>query len=222
MNFTSADNISLSLFVTLYLIVLFFTIKGMRRVTGYKKWLLGYLGLTLTLSLLAISGITEQFIIPIAPILFVSTIVFSVALSFSKYGKSLSSAHSFAALLGLQLFRFPLELILHDWSELNTIPKTMSWNGSNFDIIAGLICLITIPFLNKSRKLVWGVQIISFGLLVNVIRVAVLSSPFPFSWDLETPLLLIMYFPYALIVPGFVGVALACHLLVFRKLAGLR
>ena len=104
------------------------------------------------------------------------------------------------------------------WGSTKTIPMTMTWSGQNLDIITGILCLITIPLLNKHKSLVWGVQLISFGLLLNVLRVVIMSSPFPFSWKLETPLIIIGQFPYALIVPGFVGLAFISHLLVFRKL----
>jgi hypothetical protein len=53
---------------------------------------------------------------------------------------------------------------------------------------------------------------------VNVLRVVVLSSPFPFAWPLANPLQLALYFPYVLIAPLFVGAALAGHLVAFRAL----
>jgi hypothetical protein len=166
----------------------------------------------------ALTGITLKNIIPIVPILFGLNILFAILLSLSNFGKNLAASLSFTAILGLQTFRFPLELVLHHWSDLKTIPETMTWTGSNIDIIAGVICMIAIPFYKKSLKVVWAVQLISFALLINVIRVVIMSSPFPFSWQLDTPLQLIFHFPYVLIVPCAVTIALISHLLVFRKL----
>ncbi len=183
-----------------------------------KKWGIAFIVLTIAVSALAITGVTKAHVIPVAPILLLLSMAFSIGLAFSKGGKHLAVSLSFASLLGLQAFRFPLELILHKWYSVGTIPETMTWSGSNWDIIAGLVALVAIPFLNKSKKVAWGVQIVGFVLIINVIRVAMMSSPFPFSWPLEKPLLLIMYFPYAVIVPVFVVTALTCHLIAFRKL----
>ena len=121
-------------------------------------------------------------------------------------------------LVGLQTFRLPLELILHHWAEIGTIPKTMTWTGSNIDIVAGIVALLFTPLLRFHKKLVWVPQLIGFFLLLNVLRVVLMSSPFPFSWELETPLLLAMYFPYVLIAPLFVLPAFMAHLLLFKKL----
>jgi hypothetical protein len=148
----------------------------------------------------------------------ISTFTFCLLFSFSKFGKELGSFASFRILIGIQIFRLPLELILHHWGNNGTVPVEMTWSGQNFDIIAGIVSLVALPFLNTSVKVVWATQLIGFGLLLNVIRVAIFSSPFPFSWPLENPLQVIMYFPYALIVPVFVGIALICHILIFRKL----
>jgi hypothetical protein len=147
-----------------------------------------------------------------------SVLIVSLLICFSKLGANISNGFSLAFLIGLQAFRLPLELILHHWADLGTVPETMTWTGQNLDIITGIISLLTIPFLNKSKILAWGVQLIGFVLLLNVLRVVVMSSPLPFSWKLEKPLLLIAYFPFALIAPLFVGTALTFHLLAFRKL----
>lgn len=218
MIFNEANIYSQYLFILLYILVV-----GISTLKVYKKtksviWILSYLVMTLIISISAYSGITKSNIIPIAPLLLVSAIVFAVLFSFSKSGKKVSIEFSITALLGLQAFRLPLEIILHNWGETGTIPLTMTWSGQNLDIIAGIICLLGIPFYKKSLKLTWLIQVLSFGLLLNVIRVAVMSSPFPFSWPLERPLQLIFHMPYALIVPGFVTIAFICHLLVFRKL----
>lgn len=102
---------------------------------------------------------------------------------------------SLTSFVGFQVFRLPLELLLHHWANHGTI-----------------------PWVSRFRWIAWSTQLVGLALLINVVRVVVMSSPFPFSWQLENPLQLVMYFPYALIGPLFVGVALAGHLLTFRKL----
>lgn len=156
--------------------------------------------------------------IPAGPILFLSVFTGSIYLAFSKVGTQISDTFSLKFLIGLQAFRFPLELILHHWAETNTIPETMTWTGQNWDVATGVMALLALPFLNKSQKLAWFVQTVGFCLLFNVLRVVMFSSPLPFAWPLQNPLQLIGYLPYALIGPLFVGVALTFHLISFRKL----
>lgn len=121
-------------------------------------------------------------------------------------------------LIGFQGFRLPLELILHRWATIGTVPETMTWTGQNFDVISAAVALVTAPLVSKWPCLAWIPSIIGLGLLLNVMRVVVLSSPLPFSWQLHNQLQLIMYLPYALIVPLCVAPALIGHLVVVSYL----
>lgn len=194
-------------------IILAFRQTGVRKI--YPVIVLVYLGV---FSLLVLSGAVKNYPLPLAPLLFLSVAALSVWLAFSTFGKRASEIFSFSMLLGYQAFRLPLEIILHHWAQVGTIPATMTWTGQNWDVVTGIVSLFCFPFLNKNLKLAWAVQILGFVLLLNVLRVALFSMPLPFAWPLENPLQLIFYFPYALIGPLFVGPALCIHLIVFRKL----
>ena len=112
----------------------------------------------------------------------------------------------------------PLELVLHAWSEQGTIPQTMTWTGANLDIVSGMISLALAPFATR-RSVAWTVNIIGFVLLMNVARVATMSSPLPFAWhDVQPKLTLIAHLPYALIGPVCVAGALAGHVILTRRL----
>jgi hypothetical protein len=216
--FQSADLPSLILFVVLLAGLLFSILKVLFEVRADSRVVFGVAAYLFVFSDLVLFGAVRTHLMPLAPILLLSAGVGAIWLAFGSVGTRIFKRYTFAVLLGFQSFRFLLELILHHWAERGTIPSTMSWNGQNYDVIAGLVSLVAIPFLNRSRTLVWGVQLIGFGLLLNVMRVAVMSSPFWFAWKLESPLQVIMYYPYALIAPLCVGTALCGHLLVFRKL----
>jgi hypothetical protein len=58
------------------------------------------------------------------------------------------------------------------------------------------------------------------ALLLNVMRVAMMSSPLPFAWDVRPPLQLVSHLPYAWIAPVCVAGALAGHLVLTRALLG--
>jgi hypothetical protein len=183
-----------------------------------KKWKITLLIIAAVFSAAALSGIVLKSFVPFGPMLFALLFISAITFSFSDSGKQLSEVLAFSALIGLQGFRLPLELILHHWSSIGTVPETMTWTGQNWDILAGAISILAIPFLNKSWKAALIVNTFGFLLLLNVVRVVVLSSPLPFSWQLENPLLLVAFFPYCLIGPLFVMPALIGHLIVYRKI----
>ena len=94
----------------------------------------------------------------------------------------------------------------------------MTWTGQNWDIISGLTALVCASFATRHRAAARIANIVGFALLLNVMRVAILSSPVPFGWGQQPPLLLALHLPYALIGPVCVGGALFGHLVLTRAL----
>jgi hypothetical protein len=94
----------------------------------------------------------------------------------------------------------------------------MTWHGSNWDILSGILACILCLFVNKRQWLAWFFNVTGIILLLNVGRVAVMSSPVPFGWKVDPPLELILFLPYAYIVPVCVGGAALGHTLLTRKL----
>ena len=155
---------------------------------------------------------------PGIPILLAFIFVVTISYSLSRFGKQLAYALPLSSFIFFQIFRLPLELVLHNWYEQGSIPETMTWSGQNLDIVSGIVALIVFCFMRKNRKAIWVANITGSMLLINVIRVAVMSAPLPFSWKLETPLLVIFHLPYAFIAPICVGGALVGHILLTRAL----
>lgn len=220
MNFQPADPTSLSLFVIFAIVMYALIFMAFLKAKVSKKFIIGFNLYLLIFSIVVASGIAQRYVLPVAPLIFASVMVGAIYFAFGKVGNQVSATFGLSVLLGFQGFRLLLELILHQWAEVGTIPGTMTWTGQNWDILSGIVSFIGIPFVEKNKFVAWGVQMIGFALLVNVIRVVMMSSPFPFSWPLENPLQLVLHFPYALIGPLFVGSALFGHLVVFRKLLG--
>jgi hypothetical protein len=143
----------------------------------------------------------------------------SALIGFSPIGQWLALASPIPWLLAFQGFRLPLELVLHSWARQGVIPESMTWTGSNWDVLSGIAALALAPFSRRSRPAAWAGNIIGFVLLANVGRVAILSAPGPFGRDEITPKLLLPYhLPYALIVPICVGGALIGHIALTRAL----
>jgi hypothetical protein len=152
------------------------------------------------------------------PLFFGAVLTVSVAVGLSPLGGRMAALVPLTALVGFQAFRLPLELVLHAWGEQGTIPLTMTWRGRNWDIVSGLVALAAMPFASRHRAVAWIANLVGGALLLNVLRVAVMSSPLPFAWQVTPPLLLALNLPYALIGPVCVGGALIGHLVLTRAL----
>jgi hypothetical protein len=172
---------------------------------GFLSWLVG-------------SGRIQNLPLSGLPFFFGSIAAVSLAVGLSPLGRHLAANVSLAALVGFQAFRLPLELVLHSWAAQGTIPTTMTWTGRNWDIVSGIVALIACPFAAKSRAVAWVANLIGLVLLLNVMRVALMSSPVPFGWHVEPPLLLAFHLPYALIGPVCVSGALIGHIVLTRAL----
>lgn len=152
------------------------------------------------------------------PVFFGSILAICVGLGLSPVGARLAASVPLAALVGFHAFRLPLELVLHEWAAQGTIPGTMTWTGQNWDILSGIAALVCAPLAGRYAVAARFANIAGFALLLNVMRVAILSSPLPFGWGQQPPLLLALHLPYAFIGPVCVGGALFGHVVLTRRL----
>ena len=141
--------------------------------------------------------------------------------AFSRAGTAVLERHGYAALIGLQVFRLPLELAMHHASDLGVMPSVMSYSGRNFDIVTGISALVLLPLLLKCRlplSVIWSWNVLGFALLLNVMMVAIRATPV-FGHFGEAQLnTWVAYVPFVWLPSVLVTVAWAGHLLVFRKL----
>ena len=172
----------------------------------------------LVTSLPVASGTLAASPMPRIPMFFFAINAAAAVFAFSPAGTWLARGLPVAALVAFQAFRLPLELVLHWWVVERAIPETMTWTGSNLDIISGIVAIIAAPFASRSRAVAWTANIIGIVLLINVGRVATLSSPLPFAWPVTPPLQLVLHLPYAWIGSVCVAGALAGHVVLTRAL----
>jgi hypothetical protein len=169
------------------------------------------------LSVVVSSNWFYKYSIPAVPILFATINLSAIIFGLSRWGRQLSTLPIWM-LVAFQGFRLPLELVLHQWAAGGTIPETMTWTGQNFDIISGVCALLAILKPFRTRTYFWFFNVVGFALLLNVLRVVVMSSPLPIAWNLENPLLLIFHLPYALIAYVCVWAAIVGHIVLTRAL----
>jgi hypothetical protein len=148
----------------------------------------------------------------------------AAVLAFSTLGQRMAMGLPLYALVGFQVFRLPLEFVLHRWYMEGVLPVQMTYEGHNYDVLTGFLALALAPlmFFGKlSRRAAWAFNLIGVGLLINVASIAVRSSPVPLrTYMNEPPVLLALYAPYTWILPVCVAGALFGHLITFRRLLG--
>lgn len=138
-------------------------------------------------------------------------------------GRALLDSFDQKWLTYLHTIRIPVEIILFLLFLNGLVPQIMTFEGRNFDILAGLTAPIvayfgyTKPKLGKSFLLFWNA--ICLVLLFNIVANAALSTPSDFQmFALEQPNIAVLYFPF-IWLPGFiVPVVLLSHLVCIRQL----
>lgn len=150
-------------------------------------------------------------------------IVFMIWLFNNSAGKAFIDSLPLERITFLNVVRIPVEFVLL-WLFLeNTIPKIMTFEGLNFDILAGISAVFVtfIGFrhgkLNKRVFLVWN--IVSLLLLINIIVLAFLSTPSPIQkFGFEQPNIALLKFPFAWLPTFIVPVVLFGHFVSIRRL----
>lgn len=138
----------------------------------------------------------------------------------SPWGKRAAEKLPETLLVGTQVFRVPLEIVLFSLAGKQLLPEAMTFSGYNFDIITGALAL---PLWWKLRQLsaprwaLWAWNTIGLVLLLTVISIAVMSFPQPFGFF--TPHnVIVSFYPWIWLPTFLVPLALTSHLLLFRKL----
>jgi hypothetical protein len=117
----------------------------------------------------------------------------------------------------LHVIRIPVELVLLWLFQAGQVPQLMTFEGRNFDILAG----ITAPVVawlafrggkaNRPLLIVWN--LFALGTLLNIVVNAVLSFPFPFQqFAFDQPNRGLLYFPFIWLPSTIVPIVLFCHL----------
>lgn len=150
-------------------------------------------------------------------------IVGTVALARSPLGRRLAAGLPLALLVGWQGFRLPLELMMHRAQREGLMPVQMSYEGMNFDIVTGATALVVAALIaagRASRRLVWAWNILGSVLLLNIVTIAVLSTPTPLRvFHNSPPNVWVTQFPFIWLPTVMVAMALLGHLLIFQRLS---
>jgi hypothetical protein len=146
-----------------------------------------------------------------------------VLLFVTKAGRQVVDTLSLPALTWVHVVRIPVEIVLF-WLYLHkAVPQLMTFEGHNFDIVAGITAPLVAYFgvtkgrLHKPWLLVWN--ILCLGLLLNIVIHAALSAPSPVQqFAFDQPNVAILNFPYSWLPSCIVPIVLFSHLAAIRQL----
>jgi hypothetical protein len=189
-----------------------------------------FIGLTLWLTIQAVltyknvyNSDTNSFPPKIMLLGILPTILIVIFLFSTLKGRQFIDSLPIKNLTYVNIVRIPVEIVLF-WLFLHkAIPELMTFEGRNFDIIAG----ITAPFiayfgltktkLSRQTILIWN--FICLGLLLNIVVNALFSAPSPIQkFAFEQPNIAILNFPFSWLPTFIVPIVLFGHLTSIRQL----
>lgn len=141
----------------------------------------------------------------------------------SAKGRQWISNLSLDKLTMVHIMRIPVECILLTLFLYKLVPREMSFEGRNFDVLSGLTTPLVYFFVFQRK--IWGPRALLFWncicllLLLNIVATAILSAPFPFQqFGLTQPNVALFYFPFVWLAAVIVPIVLFAHLAAIRQL----
>ncbi len=123
-------------------------------------------------------------------------------------------------LVGFQSFRILVELLLHASVEEGVAHPTMTWTGTNLDIVSGVTALVLAPFAARlDRRLLQGWNLVMAGVLVVTVVTGMAAAPTPFRQIMgDPPNTMVGGFPYVWLPSILVLFACFGHIVLFKRL----
>jgi hypothetical protein len=154
-------------------------------------------------------------------LLVVAVVVLAFSIAFSRYGSLLAIGVPLWALVAVHAFRLPLELAMHGMYVRGIMPEQMSYSGRNFDVVTGATALVVAALARRARRPRWVVaawNVAGLALLINVVTIAIVSTPRFAYFGTDRLNVWVTYPPFVWLPAVMVAAALAGHLLIFRAL----
>ena len=212
------------------LLLFYWTVKNASLETTRKKTDFILSGLTIWLTIQAVLTLKNVYnsntdFIPPKILLFgiAPTILTIILLFATTKGRRFTDSLPLKNITYLNIVRIPVELILW-WLFLHkAVPQLMTFEGRNFDILAGISApFIAYFFCQKGklhRKIVLVWNFICLALLANIVAIALLSAPSPLQrFAFDQPNIAIVNFLFSWLPTFIVPVVLFGHLTSIRQI----
>ena len=137
-------------------------------------------------------------------------------------GRALLASLRLDMLTLLHVVRLPVELGLYGLYLHRAVPRIMTFEGGNWDILMGLSAplvywLVRRRRLSRGALLAWNV--LGLALLANIVVVAVLSAPSPVQrLAFAQPNVALLHFPFGWLPAVLVPLVLLAHVAALRQL----
>jgi len=185
-------------------------------ITGLAIWLV-YVGLFSSLGYMRDPSLRPPGILwVVGPV-----VLFVVFVVRSNIAARVAAAIPLWLILGFGSFRIGVELLVHRLWEDGLVPKLLTYEGGNVDMIIGLSAPIIAWIATRGRpglRLAMGWNVLGLLSLANVTASAVLTGPIKLI-SAEVPTVAMGFFPYAFIPGFFVPLAVTLHVLAIRAIA---
>jgi hypothetical protein len=182
------------------------------------------LGWMIVQGLISLTGFYQktQSVPPRLIFLLLPPVAFIFVLFITSPGRKFIDSLQPAILTILHMIRIPVEMVLYGLFLNREVPQLMTFAGGNYDIISGLTApfIYYFGFIRKkiSPRLLLGWNLVCLGLLLFIVRRAILSSPSPFQkLAFDQPNTAIQHFPYTWLPAVLVPLVLFSHLVMIRK-----
>jgi hypothetical protein len=230
MNYLFAATLGFILLSIIYLILIYLQLKKSSAHLGaeiqtsiLRKYSIGLVVWFSFISILAISGVFANFT-ALPPRLPIAIIIPVIVLIFFLRFKHLDSILEHTPpqwFFNIQFFRFFVEILLWFLFLAHSLPERMTFEGYNFDILAGItgpifayLCFSKQQY-RKSLAIIWN--IVGLLLLLNIVSIAFMTMPTPLQVFQEDNTI-IGTFPFALLPTILVPIAYYMHILSLRQL----
>lgn len=141
---------------------------------------------------------------------------------FSKRTSPVVGKLSIVLLTSIHSVRIPVELGLHNLYTQGLVAHEMTYLGYNLDIISGITAPIVAWLFYKnyiSKKVLLWWNIACLTLVLNIVAIAVLATPYPFQQiSLDQPNLAVFYFPVIYLPTIIVPIVLFSHIASLKQL----
>lgn len=146
---------------------------------------------------------------------------------FFLFFRSFVNDFSLKFLTLLHVVRIPVEIVLLWLYQYGQVPRQMTFEGWNFDILSGITApaVAWLAFkggrVNRPLLVIWN--LLALGLLANIVTIAVLSFRSPFQKiGLDQPNVGVTYLPFIWLPAIVVPVVLFAHLAALYQLLRMR
>jgi hypothetical protein len=219
----SAWGITIIAVVTAAVFVWMFSLSRPRRAAILGAAVIAVMSLSAYLASIGLLSRFDRFPPPMF-VMIVAVFSIGIGLGCSRIGRLVADHVPLSQLIGLQMFRLPLELVMHRAGELGIMPPELSYSGYNFDIVTGTgACLLFV--LMRARFAVpesalWGWNVWGAWCLLVIAGIAVTTSPVVrlFGDDPRHVNTWVLFFPYVWLPVVLVTIAVAGHIVIARAL----